>query len=84
LENLVFELPQVADSRPFSFRAPVFPSSFSGKLISLIWALELVLDPGGAEAIELVIAPDGKELRLDRPDWLVAPEPAKLTLPWAR
>lgn len=83
-ENLIFEMPQPTDARPFSFRAPTFPPSFSGNLISLIWGLELILDPGGAEALELVIGPDAQEVTLDHPDWLIVPETPKRKWPWSR
>src|SRR6185369_15538212 len=41
-----FETPQASEGRPFTFELPDEPFSFSGQLISLIWALELVLEPG--------------------------------------
>jgi hypothetical protein len=70
VETVTFELPQPSDTRPFSFRAPAYPPSFSGRLISLVWGLELVLEPGESSAIELTIGPGGKELSIDRTDWL--------------
>ncbi len=76
-EAATFDLPQSSDSREFRFRAPEFPPGFSGRLISLIWALELVLEPGGSVLTELVIGPEGRELQIDCPDWLEVPEPAK-------
>jgi hypothetical protein len=49
----------------FSFRAPDQPYSFSGQLISLIWAVELVVDPGDhCERVELIIGPDAAEIEL--------------------
>lgn len=83
-ETCVFDLPNTEDSRSFSFRAPDFPPSFSGKLISLLWGLELVLEPGETEALELVIAPEASELTLDHPQWIALPEPAKAKWPWSR
>lgn len=65
VETVHFDAPQAGDTRPFQLRAPEAPHSFSGKLISLLWALELVLDPGDhCERVELVIAPDGREILL--------------------
>lgn len=59
------EAPQPTDLRQFSFTAPPAPYSFSGKLVSLIWAVELVLQPGDrCERCEIVIAPEGKEVLL--------------------
>jgi hypothetical protein len=53
---------------PFRVVAPQGPPSFSGRLISLQWALELVVEPGSlAERVELVIAPDGREIMLHPP-----------------
>jgi hypothetical protein len=48
------------------FRLPdVVPSSFSGKLVSLLWAIELVAEPGArAGRVNLVVSPTGQELRL--------------------
>lgn len=49
-----------------SLRAPGGPYSFSGRLISLIWALEAVAEPGGEVArCEVVLSPSGEEIRLD-------------------
>lgn len=49
----------------FEFTLPVGPYSFSGSLISLIWALELQV---GKEWIrrEFVLSPTGREILLER------------------
>jgi len=52
------------EPRPFTLRAPAEPYSFSGKLISLVWALELVVEPEEVERVELVIAPGAREIEL--------------------
>jgi hypothetical protein len=70
-----FELPQPSDERSFSFVAPAAPPSFSGKLVSLVWGLELIVEPGGSVQRELVIGPGGRERTLDHPAWLESPEP---------
>jgi hypothetical protein len=50
----------------FRFKLPDSPYSFSGKLISLTWAIEAVAQPGERSArVEIVVAPEGKEVRLD-------------------
>lgn len=50
----------------FSFTAPAAPLSFSGRLISLVWAVEAVVLPGGGAARhEILLARDGREIRLD-------------------
>lgn len=79
VETQTFPEPQLMETRHFSLRAPNFPSSFSGKLISLVWGLELVLDPGGSESIELVIAPQGQEIDLYRTEPPASAEPES---PW--
>lgn len=49
----------------FSFQLPDEPYSFSGKLISLSWALEFVSEPGSlVKELSFVVAPDGKEIVL--------------------
>jgi hypothetical protein len=56
----------VRGRRAFRFVLPEEPYSFSGKLVSLIWALEAVAQPGervGRQ--ELVVGPGGREVVLD-------------------
>lgn len=53
---------------PFRLTAPNGPYSFSGKLITLSWAIELVVEPGGAnERLDLVIGPQPVEVQLGEP-----------------
>ena len=60
-----FAAPGSAGRRTFKFVLPAEPYSFSGKLISLIWALEAVVQPGERSARrELVVAPGGREVLL--------------------
>jgi hypothetical protein len=60
------ENPEAAGERAISFKLPPQPWSFSGKLISLIWAVELVAEPGGRSArAEFVLSPDGTEILLN-------------------
>lgn len=62
-------VPGQSDNRSFHLQAPDGPYSFSGKLITLSWALELVVEPGGAsERLDLVIGPQPIEVQLGRPD----------------
>lgn len=57
-----------AGSQPFRFLLPEGPYSFSGKLISLIWALELVVLPSGeTKKVDIVVAPNGREVRIVSP-----------------
>ena len=60
-----FDAPGKQDWRPFTFRLPDGPYSFSGALISLTWELELVAEPfGEVGRTEIVVSPTGAELRL--------------------
>jgi hypothetical protein len=54
--------------RSFRLRVPDGPYSFSGTLITLSWAIELVVDPGGdTERLDLVIGPRPVEVELPEP-----------------
>lgn len=65
VRTFTLENPQPGDVRTFSFRAPFEPYSFSGKLISLIWCVELVMQPGNRfQRAEIIIAPEGQEVLL--------------------
>lgn len=60
-----FEAPGADDRRSFSFALPAAPYSFSGKLISLTWALELVAEPRGESLrLEITVSPTGAEVLL--------------------
>lgn len=72
VQTLRFDLPLKDETRSFRFRLPEAPYSFSGKLISLVWALELIVQPTKeVTRREIVVAPDGQEVRLE-----TMPEPA--------
>ena len=65
VQTVSFAQPQAHDHRPFTIRLPESPYSFSGQLISLLWHLELNLDPGDhSQALEIIIAPGGREVML--------------------
>jgi hypothetical protein len=67
VETFTFSDPQAHDTRPFQIKLPEAPYSFSGQLISLLWTLELNLDPGDQCApLEITIAPGGTEVLLPR------------------
>jgi hypothetical protein len=69
LQTVRFNNPQSEEARPFQLRAPTEPCSFSGKLISLIWALELIVEPGKeTERLEITISPTGEEIALYKTD----------------
>ncbi len=57
---------EAAGERSLTFTLPMQPWSFSGKLISLIWAVELVAEPGERSArAEFTLSPDGAEILLN-------------------
>jgi hypothetical protein len=67
VEALRFDRPQRQDQRAFRFTLPKEPYSFSGKLISLLWALELIVGPNAeAERHDLVMSPTRAEILLTR------------------
>jgi hypothetical protein len=60
-----FRSPRASEMRQFNFTLPTGPYSFSGRLISLIWALELVVYPEKeAHRVELVMSPSAGEILL--------------------
>ena len=57
--------PQNQGESGFQFAVPHRPYSFSGKLVSLVWAIEAIAFPDlEAEQLEVVISKDGKEIIL--------------------
>jgi hypothetical protein len=60
---LSFDGAGAEDRHEFRLRLPSGPYSFSGKLISLIWALEVVAEPGAdAGRQDITLSPTGREL----------------------
>jgi hypothetical protein len=55
--------PGPAGEHVFRFTLPPSPHSFSGRLISLTWAVELIAGRASARC-EFVLAPDGREIVL--------------------
>ncbi len=65
IETTQFDEPGAVGWKDFSFTLPDSPYSFSGKLISLIWALELTCSPGSDTVRrEIIISPTGQEILL--------------------
>ncbi len=65
VEQVEIDHPSKHRGRDFSFRLPDFPWSFSGTLISLVWAVEASLEPDGTvERVTLVSAPEAREIAL--------------------
>jgi hypothetical protein len=67
VNTTVFPSPRPQDQREFTLPLPREPYSFSGKLISVVWAVELLVEPGGhAERLEFVLSGTGQEVVLAR------------------
>ena len=67
VETVHFDLPKADEFRPFRLRLPAGPYSFSGQLITLAWALELVATPGTEVGrVEFIMAPGGRGVELGR------------------
>lgn len=65
VSTIPFPEPALADSRGFRIPLPAGPFSFSGKLISLLWALEVVAEPGSrAGRLEIIVSPTRREILL--------------------
>lgn len=65
MESLDFSPSQTYGSESFRFTLPAAPYSFSGKYISLHWALELVSQPGSLNSkTEFTLSPSGQEIVL--------------------
>lgn len=65
IQKVELDHPPVIGEESFAFRLPSFPWSFSGTLLSLIWAIEASLEPSSTvERVNLVSAPGAEEIRL--------------------
>jgi len=62
-----FDDAQQDDTRSFQFTAPAAPYSFTGHVVTLAWAVEVVALPHKENArVDLVIAPGGHALVLPK------------------
>jgi hypothetical protein len=65
VDEVRFESPAARGEQPFRFKLPASPYSFSGKLISLVWAVEVVTEPSDTSAHEdFVLSATGREVTL--------------------
>jgi hypothetical protein len=61
------ESPRAEDEQAFSFVLPTSPYSFSGQLVTLTWAVELVIEPGEqTQRVEFVLTPTGEAIVLPK------------------
>ncbi len=64
-QTIPFANPEMHDRRDFRLTLPRAPYSCSGSLVSIIWALELIVEPGGkTERVGITLAPGGTEVIL--------------------
>lgn len=69
VDSLRVEAPQASDRRDFLFTLPAQPYSFSGRLISLHWAVEVVAEPSGeAQRFGFTLSPTGRTVLLGDPE----------------
>lgn len=67
IDSVRFDRPSERGEEDFRFTLPGEPYSFSGKLISLIWALELVALPSDeTERLPITVSPTGHEIFLHK------------------
>ena len=65
VRRLRIDSPDTSGHYDFSIRVPEGPYSFSGKLITLAWAIELIALPSGqTERLDLLIGPTPVEVDL--------------------
>lgn len=65
VDQVVLHAPGLSGDRAFSFRLPLSPYSFSGRLISLLWVVEAVLrEPEEIARQEIILSPSGEEIDL--------------------
>lgn len=63
VQKIPFPNPMVQELRPFTFTLPQGPYSFSGKLISLSWGIELIAaGTKEVDQIEMILSPSKKEI----------------------
>ena len=64
VDTVVFEAPGRADRRDFKLKIPDGPYSFAGKLIAILWSVEVVAEPGAeAGRQDIVVSPAGRPVK---------------------
>jgi hypothetical protein len=65
VDRVRFESPERTGTERWTVRLPNGPYSFTGFLVSLVWALELVIEPApDTHRLEITVAPHGKAIVL--------------------
>ncbi len=68
-QHEVLEAPTRSGRQTVSLQLPGQPYSFSGKLVSIVWAIELVALPSDESTrVEITIGPEGQEVVLKAQD----------------
>src|SRR5882672_9262525 len=61
VQSMPVAKPAAKDRKPFRFPLPAGPYSVSGKLVSIVWGVELVAEPSvDASSVEIVVSPTGE------------------------
>ena len=85
IEEREFPAPMSSGSESFAFALPQGPYSFSGKLVSLLWALELVVgEKGPVERWEFQLSPTGEEVDLYRYAHAEMPDYSTFEITWGK
>ena len=65
VQSVQIKHPAAAAEQRFELKTPNSPYSFSGKLVSLLWGLRLIIHPSQEQAqVNLTISPTGAEINL--------------------
>lgn len=65
VDELTFEGMPSAGEQAFVFEGPSGPYSFSGELVSILWAVEAIASPGKhVGRADFVLSPTGKEVKV--------------------
>ena len=67
-DELEWPITMADGSEAFTIEAPNWPWSFSGKLVSVLWALDAWQGNEHAESVQVTISPNGDEMDLYRYD----------------
>jgi hypothetical protein len=64
VDSVVLEAPGKQDRREFRLKIPDGPYSFEGKLIAILWSVEVVAEPGAeAGRQDIVVSPSGNPVK---------------------
>ena len=64
-QSVQVKQPAAAGEQRFELKIPDAPYSFSGKLVSLLWGVRLIIHPSQEQAqVNLTVSPTGQEINL--------------------